>query len=479
MKNCRRNQLGINAFLSVVKQLASVVFPLITFPYITKVLGVEGYGKYHFTASIISYISLIAGLGISNYAIREGSRLKDDPDKLGVFINEILSLNCLALILSYIILAVIVIYYRNNPSYKILLLIQGISVFFNVIGCEWLNVIYEDYLFITIRYIVFQIIAIVLMFIFVKSPDDLYKYALISQIAPIFGNISNLVHFCKRWGIHYKFVLDQHIFSHLKYVLILFANSLSMLIYVNSDITILGIMRGDTEVGIYSAAVRIYTIVKQLLNAMMLVAVPRMARWTGQKPKNEVSKQLDDLLKIFLSIMIPAIVGLFCLSRPIILLLSDIEYEAADKALKVLAVTLFFSTGVSFYSNLVLLPNNMEKQILKATSISAAMNIILNIILIPRYGFIAAAYTTLLSEAFTVIFMVIASGDRYFPAAAPQFLASLISGLLVYICCILVSDLNQNYLLTIILSITLSIIIWGLFWLFIKTLYRFFIRKRI
>ena len=119
---------------------------MITFPYISRIMGSENLGKFTFTASIISYIALIAGLGISNYAIREGSRVREDNDKLNNFVGEIFTLNILALIAAMAILAVIILCYSGNNDYVILLLIQAVTVTFNVIGCEWLNTVFEEIL---------------------------------------------------------------------------------------------------------------------------------------------------------------------------------------------------------------------------------------------------------------------------------------------------------------------------------------------
>ncbi len=464
MKTVNGNKLKVNAFLNVIRQLVSVIFPLITFPYVSRTLGVECYGKVNYTASIIGYISLIAGLGISNYAVREGSRLREDYNKFVGFVKEIFTLNFLALMVSYIFLFIIILFYGNNETYRSLLLIQGIGVLFSVIGCEWLNIIYEDYFFITVRYIAFQTLSVILILLLVKSPDDLLLYAVIGQIGGVFANVSNIIHFYKRWDVKLGFSFNWHIFSHLKYVLILFGNAVSMLIYVNSDVTLIGIFRGDNEVGLYSVAVKIYTIVKQLLNAMMVVGVPQMSRWTGKKRKKEVDRQLDDILSTLLVFLIPSIVGLFCLSKQVIGVMAGNDYSTSVDILKVLSITLLFSTGVCFYSNLVLIPNNMEKYILKATGISAIFNIVLNAIFIPMFGMIAAAYTTLLSEAFSVIYMVVISRKKYFPKVSRIFFYCLISGAMIYICCFIVKFLMNGLIQTIIYSLVLSAICWFVYW---------------
>lgn len=464
------NKLKINAILNVIKQLTAIIFPLITFPYVSRALGVECYGKVNYTASIISYISLIAGLGITNYAVREGSRLKENPVKLGKFIKEIFTLNCLALAVAYVILTAVILFYRENDSYRILLLIQGVSVFFTVLGCEWLNIIYEDYLFITVRYIVFHSVTMLLTIFLVKSPKDLFLYALISQLGAVLANVSNIVHFYKSWKIRIGLIFDRHIFSHLKYVLILFGNAVSMLIYVNSDITLLGIICGDREVGLYSVAVKIYTIVKQLLNAMLVVGVPQMSRWRGKKQKTEIDRQLDSLLGTLLVFLIPCIVGLFCLSDLAIALMAGKGYEPAGNILRVLSVTLVFSTGVCFYSNLVLIPNNMEKYILRATSMSALLNIVLNLICIPRFGMIAAAYTTLISEGFSVLFMLTVTRKVFFPSVGRVCVQSIISGVLICACCMFAMSLKLEIIPTILCAVFTSGILWLLYWFAIRQL---------
>lgn len=197
-----------------------------------------------------------------------------------------------------------------------------------------------------------------LIYIFVNSPNDIYIYAFVSQIGAIIANVSNIIYFRKKWGIKLSVSFSKDVFTHVKYCLILFGNSISMLIYVNSDITLLGIFCGDREVGLYSVAVKIYTVIKQLLNAMLVVGIPRMSRLTGIECKDKVDGQLNKLLRTLLIFLIPVIVGLFVLSDSIICVMAGVGYAESAYVLKVLSLTLAFSTGVCFYSNLVLIPNN-------------------------------------------------------------------------------------------------------------------------
>ena len=232
-----------NALLNVIKQLCAIIFPLITFPYATRILGVDNFGKVNFTASIVSYISLLASLGISNYAIREGAAIKNDKKKLLEFSNQIFSINILSMFFSYLLMILLIIFWPKLKGYSILLIIQSSSVFFTTIGTDWINSIYEDYKYITIRYIISQVLSLILMFIFVKNSDDYLLYALVMISSSIIANILNYIYVRKKYGMNLKFVREMNYKKHLKPILILFGTAVSSIIYVNSDITILGIMK--------------------------------------------------------------------------------------------------------------------------------------------------------------------------------------------------------------------------------------------
>ena len=156
MKN---KSLKFNAILNVIKQLCSVIFPLITIPYVSRILQSENYGKYNFGNSIISYFSLIAALGVSTYAVREGAKYRDDLKKITKFSREIFTINIISMIISYLLLFILLAVPSPLTSYRKLILIQSIVIFLTTIGADWINTIYEDFAYITLRYIFMQIIV--------------------------------------------------------------------------------------------------------------------------------------------------------------------------------------------------------------------------------------------------------------------------------------------------------------------------------
>ena len=161
-----RKSLGKNAFLNGFRNVLNLLFPLLTFPYVSKVLNVEGIGQYNFAQATVSYFLLVAGLGISTYAIREGAKYREDKEAFNVFASEVLLCNAISTIIAYLLLALCMIFVGKLQTYATLIWVFSIQIVFTTIGVEWLYSIYEEYEYITIRSIVVKIISIILIFIF-------------------------------------------------------------------------------------------------------------------------------------------------------------------------------------------------------------------------------------------------------------------------------------------------------------------------
>ena len=146
-----KKSLSLNAAMSAFKTLMNIIFPLITFPYASNVLQVENLGKVNFASSVCGYFLLFAGLGISSYAVREGSRYVNDREKLSAFASEMFSINMISTALTYAALAVTMLFWTKLHAYTDLMLVLSLQIFFTTIGTEWVFTIFEEYTYITIR----------------------------------------------------------------------------------------------------------------------------------------------------------------------------------------------------------------------------------------------------------------------------------------------------------------------------------------
>lgn len=392
----KQKSIGKNAILNMIKTLVSLLFPLITFPYISRILLVENLGRINYADSIVGYFSLIALLGVKTYATREGAQVRNNPQKFQKLFSEIFSITIITTVISYLLLGVAVVSINSLHSYAGVIAILSTSIVFTTIGAEWVCSVYEDYTYITIRSIVFQIVSLVLIFIMVHDTYDIYKYAVILVISSSGANIANCIYirrYCKL-----KFTIHMNLKKHIKPIMILFASTLATSIYVSSDITILGAMQGDYYTGLYSTSTKIYSIVKNLFGAILVVAIPRFSVYYSQDKKIEYDDLLFKLSNILRILALPVAVGIFMLSPQIIALISGESYLDAIGSLRILSMAIPFVAASWLLSQCILIPMKYERYVLKVTVFAMILNIILNLLFVPYFNQNATAFTTLLAE---------------------------------------------------------------------------------
>lgn len=452
--------LGINAILNGIKNIMSVVFPLITFPYVSKVLQVENLGRYNFANSVNSYFILLAALGISTYAIREGAKYKNDREKISKFSSEIFSINIISMLVSYIILILAIIVVPKFHGYALLILIFSVEILFRTIGVEWIYSIYEDYAFITIRSIVVQVVSIIMLFAFVHKPEDYYIYAIITVVADAGANIVNLFHAKRMCDIKITLKIDWK--THLKPILIIFATTVATTIYVNSDITILGFMTSDYNVGLYSLAVKIYKIVKMFLSAVLVVAIPRLSLYAGTHDKMNFDRTFNNIFRSLFIIVLPAVIGLFMLSKEIVLILSDVTFVDATASLRILSLALVVCLFGWLYNSCVLIPYKKEKQVFMATIVSAVINVVLNIILISVWKQNAAALTTFIAELCSMIICICCSKNLVRVVMSKKDIFSVCVGCIgIITVCMVLRNFRLSTMIYIIFAVALSVLVYG------------------
>lgn len=394
--------IGLNAILNVINQSLSLLFPIITYPYVLRVLGVNNIGKVNYSSSIVSYFSLIAMLGIKNYAIREGAKRKDNQQEFQAFVCEIFTINIISTAVAYLLLILSVFTTQRFEAYSKIILLQSLSIILTTLGVDWINNVHEDFLLITVRSIVTHIISLVLLFILVRDPSDIYRYAFLSVVTNGIICITNLF-YCRRYA-KIKLTIKPKLKEHLKPLLILFANTIAISIYVSLDVTMLGWIKGDYNVGLYSTSAKIYSIVKNMMAAIYIVTVPRLSYYKGRDDLEGYKQLNTDLWSYLTLLLIPAGVGLIAISKEVIMFMGGTDYIEAVSSLQILGIALIFAIFGGLVTACLNITLGREKDNLIATIISASTNFILNLVFIPFFYQNGAAFTTLLSEAFVFIF---------------------------------------------------------------------------
>lgn len=400
-KNQRNSSVGRNTVYNMIKTVFGIIFPLITFPYISRVLGVENVGKLNYGTSIVSYFSLIASLGVSTYAIRECAKCREDRSKLSDTASQIYSINIISTAIAYAALLITLLAARKLDPYRGLILIQSATIIFSTLGADWLNTAMEDFRYIAVRTVSMQIVSLILMFIFVRHPEDYIRYAIISVAATSGANIMNMFYRRRYCIIRFSLRIDWK--THLVPILLLFSMILSQTIYTSSDTTMLGIMKGDREVGLYSTSVKIYNMVNTVIASIANVVMPELSAYYERKDYTNINRILRYALSFIVTLGLPCIVGLNAITVPLLYTVAGKNYIGAATSLHIFTMALSCSYIGGFIGNIIMLPSGREKYALQSSIISAIVNFVLNLFLIPRWGLNAAALTTVFAELIALL----------------------------------------------------------------------------
>jgi O-antigen/teichoic acid export membrane protein len=479
MNKIMNKKISVNAILNIIKSIMSLIFPLITFPYISRVLGVENIGKINFANSFVSYFILIAGLGISAYGIRECAKRRNDKKELDLFASQLFSFNIFSALVSYIILFIALACIPTMRQYNTLIIIYSMQILFNTIGTDWINVALEEFKYITVRYIVCQVISIIMMFIFIHSDGEYIIYAIVSVVALSGANIANFFHVKKFCNIKFTLQIPWKKFS--KPIFQIFIATLATTIYTNLDITMLGYIKNDYIVGIYSCALKIYRILKQIIIAIIFVYEPRLS-FQINKNENEYIKISNKLFNIILTLVIPLVIGTCLISENAIVLFAGEEFRSSASILRILSFSVIFSSIAYYIIHIIMLPKGQEYLIGIPTVMGAIVDIFANSILIPKYGANGAAIATLIAEFSVFMTSCLIGNVSKVIKFNFKILIKIIIGCLGIIMVNYIFKFIDNYLLNLFLVVICSIIIYFLLEILLKndviiSYYNYFMSK--
>lgn len=455
----KKKSLIVNGGLNAMKSLSAIIFPLISFKYVSNILLVENIGKYNFASSIVAYFSFIAALGITTYAIRSGAPIRNEKNKISVLVSEVFSIGIIATLIAYILLLALLLFSKTLKPYVVLICILSIQILFKTISVEWIFFIYEDYFFVTVRSIAFQCFSLILLLIFVKSPNDLYKYALISVFSYVGSGIIDFIFAMKYCA--FRFTLSMNLKKHILPIIYIFAQNISVLVYVNSDMTILGLLDSDYSTGIYSVSSNVYKGMKAILSAVIAVSIPRLSYHIGRQDIDAFNKVLSTVYKTVITFSVPLIIGVTFMSKDIICLLSGQSYIEADSSLKLLSIATIFCMLSYIFGQGVMIPLHKEKLLMIITMISAIINIALNFLFIPLFHQNAAAFTTIIAEALVFASsLLISRKDIYIMHPLNVLCKSAVGGLCVAIICTLSKNTFGGYHIRLLISVVISAIVY-------------------
>ena len=398
----KKNQsLKVNFVMNAFLTMSSFIFPLITFPYVSRVLLPIGTGKVSFATSIINYFSMFAQLGIPTYGIRACAQVRDNREELSRVVQELLIINLIMNVISYAALFVSIFTIQKLTLEKELYILLSFTIILTSIGMEWLYKALEQYTYITVRSVIFKFVALIAMFLLVHEQKDYVIYGGITIFASSASNILNFINAHKY--INLRFVGKYNLKRHIKPILIFFAMSCATTIYTNLDTVMLGFMSSDTDVGYYNAAIKIKVILVSIVTSLGTVLLPRASYYIQKGEIKQFYRITKKSLNFVMVIAIPMTIYFIYFARQGIIFLSGNAYEGAVMPMKLIMPTLVLIGITNILGIQMLVPMGREKSVLYSEIAGAVVDVIINAILIPKYASVGAAIGTLVAEAVVLI----------------------------------------------------------------------------
>jgi len=390
-----------NMGLSTIYQLLSLIVPLITAPYVSRVLGSSGVGINAFTASILSYFTLFAGLGIQIYGNREIAYHQNDIKERTKIFWELQIIQTLATIFSIIVFLVFLLF---QSKYQFFLLLQGISLFTVVANISWFFMGLENFQIIVFRNMVINVIVVILTFILVKSFSDLWIYILLLVGAGLFANIS-VWPFLKK-EICKVSIRELNIKQHIGPVFVLLLPQVAATAYVNLNKTMLGWLDTTQGVGYFTQSDVIIRTVFAAVSSFANAFLPRLSNLFSENKISEGKELIKTALQIMFTLTILAIAGIIAVSGNFATFFFGPKFHFVGPLMAIEApVILFFGIAIVI-RNQYLMSIRRTKEITIAAIFALGINIIINLFMIPVWGVVGATITVLITEGLTTAYLV-------------------------------------------------------------------------
>lgn len=409
----KKESLTINFILNSFIAFFSMLFPILSFPYVSRILHPEYVGRVSFAESLVTYFLLFSQMGIPTYGTREIAKVRSDRNKLIKLASQLFLINFSMAICSYLVLILASCMVPRLHEDQWLYLIMGLSLFMNAMSMDWLYKGLEEYGVLAKRSFGLKVVSLALIFLLIHKQEDYLMYGFLYMLAAYGAGILNfraayrdLLRGYLRFD-KVKSDIKEAYHRHLSHIAVFFAMTCATTIYTHLDTVMVGAMSGNTELGYYNAAVKIKTLLVAITTSLGIVLVPRITNCIIERKAEALRRYIRITFLFTASFSLLSLIFFECFTTRSILLLSGQEFLPAVPAMKVIMLTVPL-IGLSNLTGLeILVPFHKEKIVLYSEVFGAAVDFAMNLMLIPKYGSAGAAVGTVIAELSVLSFQVI------------------------------------------------------------------------
>ncbi len=454
-----------NYIYNLLYQILVLILPLITTPYISRVLGAENIGIYSYTISIATYFVLFGSLGIALYGQREIAYNQKNKKKYSVIFREIVILRIITMSISVLIFYFIFV---NGNQYQIYYKILTLEIIGNCIDISWFFQGLEEFKKTVTRNIIIKLISVLCIFIFIKNQNDLYLYFLIYVFSTLIGNGSLWLYLPKFLG---KVELKElNIFRHLKPTISLFIPQIAIQIYTLLDRTMVGAIISDkSEVGYYDQGQKIVKMLLAVITSMGTVMLPRIANTFATGDRNMVKNYMNKSFNLVFALAFPLIFGIIAVSKAFVPVFFGPGYDKVAILMSVISPIILLIGISNVTGTQYLLPTKRQKEYTISVFCGAIINFIMNICLIWNYGAIGASIGTVIAElTVTLVQIHFVKNDFDFKEIFKSAKNYMFSSLIMFIICLFIETKIKSNLVSTISQVGVGIIIYIIILLLLK-----------
>lgn len=374
--------------------------PLITMPYVSRVLGAEGIGMYSYTYSIANYFLLLGLLGVENYGNRSIAKVRDDEQLRNRIFSEIYSLQLVIASGAMILYSAYVFFVAENRQMAMIQTFYVLSAAFDI---NWLFFGMEDFKLTVTKKMIIKVANLICIFAVVRAKNDLWKYAFVLS-GGYFLAQSSMWFFA---GRYIKFSPCRPQKKHLKGCLILFVPIIAISVYRLMDKIMLGSMTDVQQVGFYESAEKLIMVCLCVISAFGAVMMPRMSNMLGKGKIEECKDLFVRSMEIAIFIGSAICFGISAVANDFIPVFYGEGYEPSVRVTSMLAITVLFITWACIVRTLYLIPAGKNGIYINSVMLGAFVNIVINAFLIPKYGAVGAAMGTIVAEISVAVFQTV------------------------------------------------------------------------
>ncbi len=419
-----------NYLYSITYQMLIIILPVLTVPYISRTLTAEGVGKFSYTNSIVQYFVLIATLGTSIYGSRTIAYYRNDIEKRSEKFVEIMILKLLMMLVSFSMFIIFLFFYKRL---KLILLLQSFQILAVGADISWFFIGIEDFKKTVLRNTLIKIVSVILIFLLVKNPDDLWKYVVINSFSILLGNFT-------LWSYIRDYLKKVNLKSisirmHIPLVLKLFIPQIATQLFVTLNKIYLGNMSTFVQTGFFDNSDKVIRILISFTTAIGTVIFPRLA---NEFHKNNLLK-MNNYFKVTFDIVnllaIPISLGVFLISRPFAAMFFGDGFQGIDKVLAILSFEIIFM-GWSSLINQYLIASDRPLGITISISVASLLSIFLSYFLIKKYSAIGAAASSVIGEfVIAVISLMFMKNNISLKYVFKDLWKIIVSGLFMFAIC--------------------------------------------